>query len=66
MGRNQEWAPINRLQQLLWRLESGLIRVKTKVDEIAAKSASGVIEGRSRLAYWDALIKWLKYWITGR
>ena len=65
-GRNQKWAPINRLQQLLWQLEGGLTRVQSKVDQVAARSAAEVIERRSALAYWEALLKWFKYWITGR
>ncbi len=58
--------PVKAAQRLLWRLDQAVSRVGTQVEPAVTEVAHRVIKGRAVLAYWEALIKWIKYWITGR
>lgn len=65
-GRQQAWRPLATTQRFLWRVDQYVTTAQERVDQVAAQSAEKVIDGRSRLAYWESLLKWFRYWLIGR
>ena len=49
-ARQRKMAPLQRLQQILWQVESFLGKVQIKVNEIAPKLARPIIQGNAIFA----------------
>jgi hypothetical protein len=59
-GRREGYAPLQRLQRLLWRLDNGITGVRQGVEAAAPKAAEPVIAGHARAAYLRTLLQHLK------
>lgn len=63
-GRQQKWAPFQRLQRIFWKAEDTVIQVHNKTEEISPKVARPVIWLHAVVAYIKTFLTEVKHILT--
>jgi hypothetical protein len=56
-GRREGYAPLQRLQRLLWNVDNGVGGIQQHVEAAAPKAAAPLIAAHARAAYLSTLLK---------
>jgi hypothetical protein len=56
-GRREGYAPLQRLQRLLWNVDNGVGGIHQHVEAAAPKAAASLIAAHARAAYLSTLLK---------